>query len=366
MLIDQENGVSRDIVAHQTDPEFWDVRIICSDGCEIAANKSVLGMRSQYFRSMFSVSNNFVESQAGCVKMPYPRAILDKMILYLYSGQLDCDEMSLRALMSLLELFNLMNLAAEYGVLESYTSDNIKKGKFLPSDCIKRLEDSSKLGLKAVGETLLSHLGGNFSTISQIDEVKSLSEPLIIRLLLEKREEKSQTIFRLKTFALWLSVNSMDDAAKSEVLKLFNFEDFTFKELTSDVRKSEFYPVDKIMARMEELYEAKDTFRITPPYVRQCDTWFEELEDVVVLVEDVRDFLMEKFSGQVADSTLDKILELCDQDKDGELDQYEFKAACHLAARSKVFGDEIPDQVFRSSRNNYIYIAIAVTASTAW
>ena len=71
----------------------------------------------------------------------------------------------------------------------------------------------------------------------------------VIRLLLEKREEKSQTIFRLKTFALWLTVNSMDEAAKSEVLKLFNFEDFTFKELNSDVRKSGLFPVDKIMDR---------------------------------------------------------------------------------------------------------------------
>ena len=97
MLIDQEVGVSRDIVAHLQDPEFCDVRIICSEGCEIAVNKSILGMRSTYFRSMFSSNNNFLESRAGCVKMPYTKAVLDKMVLYLYSGQLNCDEMSLRS-----------------------------------------------------------------------------------------------------------------------------------------------------------------------------------------------------------------------------------------------------------------------------
>ena len=49
--------------------DLWDVKIICTDG-EIAANKSILGMRSQYFRSMFSANNNFVERKTVSVKMP--------------------------------------------------------------------------------------------------------------------------------------------------------------------------------------------------------------------------------------------------------------------------------------------------------
>ena len=63
MLIDQELCVTKDIVGHLNDPEFWDVKIVGSDGV-IPVNKTILSMRSQYFRSMFS-SNNFVESQAG-------------------------------------------------------------------------------------------------------------------------------------------------------------------------------------------------------------------------------------------------------------------------------------------------------------
>ena len=57
------------------------------------------------------------------------------------------------------------------------------------SDCLKYLEDSSKLGLKVVGETLLTHLGGNFSQISQLVEIEVLSEP--------KSKERSQTILML-------------------------------------------------------------------------------------------------------------------------------------------------------------------------
>ena len=345
MLIDQEVGVTKDIVGHLTDPEFWDVKIVGTDG-ETMANMTILSMRSQYFRSMFSENNNFVESKARSVKMPYSKAVLDKIVLYLYSGQLDCDGMSLRALMDLLEIFNLMNLPAEYGKVESYTSDNIKKGKFTLLDCLKYLEVSSKLGLEVVGADLLSHLGRDFIMISQFDEVKTLSQPMLVRLLQEKIEDRSQTIFRFKTFTLWLSVNSMVDAAKSEVLKLFNFEDFTFKELNSEVKISGFYPVDKIMDRMEQLYEAKDNFRVTPEYVRMCDTWFEDICKVNggVFVDYVREFLVGWFD-ELPVSTLDKILELSDQDKDGFLNRSEFTVACHLASRSFYYGDEIPDQV---------------------
>ena len=348
MLIDQELCVTKDIVGHLNDPEFWDVKIVGSDGV-IPVNKTILSMRSQYFRSMFSEKNNFVESQAGSVKMHYPKAVLDKVILYLYSAQLDCDEMSLRAMMDLLEIFNLMNLPSEYGKVEAYTLDNIKKGKYPMSDCLKYLEDSSKLGLVVIWEALLSHLGGNFITISEFEEVKSLPEPMILGLLQEKSEERSQTILRFKTFALWLSANSMDDAAKSEVLRLFNFDDFTFKELTSDVQMSGLYPVDKIMARMEKLYEAKNKILTTTAFVRKCDKWFEEHHesgDVVARYE-VEFFLTEWFGYDLPVSTLDRILELCDQDDDidAEIDKYEFTAACHLAFRAVNYGDEIPKQV---------------------
>ena len=51
-----------------------------------------------------------------------------------------------------------------------------------------------------------------------------------------------------------------------------------------------------------------------------------------------------KASG-LPDSTLDKIWELSDQDKDGFLDRYEWTVAIHLTVRANDFGDEIPDQV---------------------
>merc|ERR1711868_351558 len=101
-------------------------------------------MRSQYFHSMFSKNNNFVEAQNNSAKMPYPKAILEKLILYLYSGKLDCEDMALRPLMDLLDLLNLLTLSMELSIVEGFVTDNIKKGTFPISDCLKYLEDCSK------------------------------------------------------------------------------------------------------------------------------------------------------------------------------------------------------------------------------
>ena len=116
MQMNNKERLAKDLAAHLQDPEFSDVKIICSDG-EIPANRSILGMRSEYFRGMFSANNNFVESQAGSAKLPYSKAVMEKVLLYLYSGELDCQEMALRPMLDLLELFDLMNLSEEHSTM---------------------------------------------------------------------------------------------------------------------------------------------------------------------------------------------------------------------------------------------------------
>ena len=80
---------------------------------------------------------------------------------------------------------------------------------------------------------------------------------MIIRLIEEKRKVRGQTFVRFQTFVRWLSVNSMEADMKKEVLTKIDFDHFTFKELVSDVRKSNLYPMDKIMERMDKLFDAQ-------------------------------------------------------------------------------------------------------------
>ena len=66
---------------------------------------------------------------------------------------------------------------------------------------------------------------------------------------------------------------------------------------------------------------------------------------------------------ELPDSTLDKILELSDQDKDGFLDRYEWTVANHLLVRAFEFGDEIPDQVVTSPHSSHSIITLYIAAS---
>ena len=66
MIINGEIDLSQDLLAHLDDPDYCDVKIVGNDG-EIPANKSILGMRSQYFHAMFEPSSNFVESRSRYV-----------------------------------------------------------------------------------------------------------------------------------------------------------------------------------------------------------------------------------------------------------------------------------------------------------
>ena len=221
MSLRNKESVTKDLVANLQDPEYCDVRIVATDG-EIPANKTILGMRSQYFRSMFSANNNFVESQVGIVKLPYSKGVLEKVIIYLYSGEMEFHDMDLRPLLDLMELLNLLNLATEFSTVGNFAMENIQGGKFSFSDCLKSLDYSSKLGMKSVGETLLVYLGENLVEFAEIEDVGALSEPMIVRLLQEKGEDSSQTIHRLKILTTWLSVNSMDAQVKLVYILLHN------------------------------------------------------------------------------------------------------------------------------------------------
>ena len=242
-------GVRRDLLGSLKDPEFCDVKIDCSDG-EVSANKVILSMRSEYFRTMFSSS--FKESRTNTVKMPYSKTVVEKMIRYIYSGNLNCDGLPLRSLMDLMELFNLMNFSEEFSNVEEFTNILISRGIVPLADCLKSVDVCSMMGLEAVEKKLLTHLSSNITQISeQKDGVQDLSERMIIRLI--GNVKSSETIMRFRTLVTWLSFNSMSEETKEEALKLFDFNQFTVRELASDVKESGLYQKDKIIARMEEI-----------------------------------------------------------------------------------------------------------------
>ena len=62
------------------------------------------------------------------------------------------------------------------------------------------------------------------------------------------------TIYRFQTSVNWLSVNSMNEDKKAETLAMFDFDDFDVEDLATVVKNSGLYPSEKIIERMEELF----------------------------------------------------------------------------------------------------------------
>ena len=176
------------------------------------------------------------------------------VLVYLYSGKMAYEELNLNGLLGLMELLNFLNLSLEFSLVETFITNQTRAGMFAQSDCLKSLDDPSVLGLKTVRETMFANLGENFHQLWEQAEVKTLSEPTIIRLLQEKQGDRSFTIQRFRTFLAWLSANSMDTETRGKVLQTVDFCQFTSGELSTVVRDSGFYKSDDIIDRMQELY----------------------------------------------------------------------------------------------------------------
>ena len=256
MMFSNKSDLPKDISLLLNDPKYCDVKIESSDGLSIPANKSVLAARSWYFRSVFSLNTNLEESQTGRVEMPFTKPVLDKLIIYLHSGEADCESLELGQLLELMDLLNLVSLSTELTSLENHVMKNIDEDLYLLSDCLKGLRISLQRGLETIELKLLAYLGDSLPWISQMDEVGSLSKPLVMRLLQEKEKEPSQTIHRFRVLNTWLSVNSADGGMIDKAHQMFDH--FTAAELATDVKRSGLFWSSQIIDRLAEICQEKD------------------------------------------------------------------------------------------------------------
>ena len=67
---------------------YSDVKIILEDG-ETYAHKFILSAKSDYFAKMFDADHNFIEANGKEVHMPFKLKYMEKVLEYLYGGNLD-------------------------------------------------------------------------------------------------------------------------------------------------------------------------------------------------------------------------------------------------------------------------------------
>ena len=291
MLLNNQPRVSSALLASLGRPEFCDIKIEVSGG-ELAANKTVLSMTCEFFRQLF----NLLESSTGLIKLPYPKAVVEKVIIYLYSGEMDCDDLGLGSLLDLLEFLEVTKLTEELKQVETFTAEKIEARKFCCLECLNNLNKCSLIRLESIEDTLMDYLGIHLKGLCEREEVGLLSQAMLIRLIREKTNSSCLTIFRFKTFLTWLTANSMEAERKREVVEMFDFTHFSVGDLASDVRKSSLYPTDKIIRRMEKLFEEKEESLMWKEY--EFEDLEEELEERGEEMEELETEL-EEMSGNL-------------------------------------------------------------------
>ena len=89
--------------------------------------------------------------------MPYQKQLLEKVVNFLYSGCLDCDNLSLGPLLELLDLLKMLSMDSPvYSAVKDFALRKIDDGGFPLEICVKHLRDAERLLLEEVSEGLIS------------------------------------------------------------------------------------------------------------------------------------------------------------------------------------------------------------------
>ena len=172
-----------DILAMITSGTSNDVRIVLEDG-EISANKDVLCARSDYFSTMLSNRKDnqvkFVEGETNKVDMGHcSKVIMEKIIEYLFSGDMKLHDLSLPDLLKMMNMTSMMLLDDIHQVTKEYVleiiPDSGENCACLP-DLVNSLMLAENFGLDELREALVHELFMSLKDVPRIPEVVQNSE----------------------------------------------------------------------------------------------------------------------------------------------------------------------------------------------
>ena len=246
-----------------------DVKILLSDG-EILANKDILMARSEYFATMFS-NKKFKEGETNLVDMSHcSKAIMEKIVRFLFSGWFNFHGLSLTQLLDLSHLSEMMLLTDFKFAVDDFIIDHQ-----LPHSADDSLPELI-LGLKladqyrrlAVRKCIIDELRHGLQNITEdvkcSDSFKTLPFNLIREIYKKEENIVHTSHYRysnrcnnhgFEAFSVWLSRNEVTEEQKAEIAESFDFEEFTVEELLTFVRDSGLYSVTKIDKRVLYLYK---------------------------------------------------------------------------------------------------------------
>ena len=259
-----------DILSMLKKESLNDVRIILEDG-EIRANKDVLSARSDYFATMFSNKEyKFIEGGTNTVSMDFcKKAVMEKIIHYLFSGDMNFHNLSLPLLIEMMNVSSMMMLdellvSIMELVLRLVPDSGVNCG-FLP-ELVEGLMLAEQFKLETIKDAIVKELFLSLKDIPNIPEVvqnneafTSLPANLMKDILLYKDLDNEfgddvlpTTKDTFDAFVIWYSKNKLkcSDQDRRDIADSFDLDDFTGVELLTDVRKSGLFSVEIIDTRV--------------------------------------------------------------------------------------------------------------------
>jgi len=275
-VVNHRDEFISNIMAMLTSGTSNDVKLVLSDG-EILANKDVLSAQSDYFATMFNNNKvKFIEGETNTVNFLHcNKNIMEKIVKYLFSGEMTLYDMSLSDLVTMLNMTTMMMLVALKDDIQKHLLNIIPRIEESWDELVKSLMLAEQLKLDTIKTALVRELYKSLDEVADSDidceaAMKQISCNLLKEILLygETKESenddkddlrKTSTKNRFDAFVLWLSENDCTDEDKKEITDSFNFDDFNERELLTDVRKSGLYLTEKIDRRVLDICHSRDT-----------------------------------------------------------------------------------------------------------
>ena len=191
--------------------------------------------------------------------MPYRKVVFDKVVWFLYTGNLELRDLSLTDLLQLEYVLNLMLLETASEGTSEYIKQSSQNGGLTLVETIKALDLTYEYGLETSKLSLLNFLRDNLSETSELPEFLELPSKILKDLLLVKTTE-ADSYDRLKALQTWRQEegNDLDALQISLIRDSLDLKHFTSQDLVGIVRKSDLFPQGLIIEALMEVIKSKD------------------------------------------------------------------------------------------------------------
>ena len=118
--------------------------------------------------------------------MPHQKIVFDKVILFLYTGNLQFTPLSLAELLQLENMLSLMMLETALEATGDFITHTTRQGGFTLAEIIKSVALTYQFALETSKESLLIFLNENLIETSRLAEFVQLPSKIVKDLLMQQ------------------------------------------------------------------------------------------------------------------------------------------------------------------------------------